>query len=198
MTGAAVKGGATPAGLTTAEADRRRAADGSNAIDDEKPHPVRIALSKLWAPVPWMLEAAIVFQLVLREYPEAAVVGVLLLFNAGLSFYQEGRAQSTLAALKSRLALTSSVLRDGKWSTIPAAGLVPGDIVTLSLGAVVPADVRVVGGSILVDQSMLTGESLPTEAGPGTPSYAGSLVRRGEATAEVVQTGSRTRFGRGA
>jgi len=185
-------------GLTTAEANVRRASDGSNGIEDVKQNPVLRALSKLWAPVPWMLEAAIVFQLVLGEYPEAAVVGLLLLFNGGLSFYQEGRAQTTLAALRSQLALTSSVLRDGKWVTIAAADLVLGDVVTLSLGTVVPADVRILRGSILVDQSMLTGESLPVEAGAGIVTYAGSLVRRGESTAEVLQTGSRTRFGRGA
>jgi len=155
----------------------------------------RMALAKFWAPVPWMLEAAILLQTVLHEYTEAAVVAGLLVFNAGLGFFQEGRAQATLAALKSRLALTASVRRDGAWKSIPAAELVPGDAVKLSLGAVVAADVRLVGGSILVDQSMLTGESVPIEAGPGLQTYAGALVRRGEATALVTATGPRTKFG---
>jgi magnesium-transporting ATPase (P-type) len=126
---------------------------------------------------------------VLHEYVEAAVIAGLLVFNAALGFFQEGRAQATLAALKSRLALTASVRRDGAWKNIPATELVPGDTVKLSLGGVVAADVKLVEGSILLDQSMLTGESVPIEAGPGLQTYAGALVRRGEATAIVTATG---------
>jgi len=155
-----------------------------------------MALAKFWAPVPWMLEAAIILQTVLHEYVEAAVIGGLLVFNAALGFFQEGRAQATLAALKARLALTASVRRDGVWKTIPATELVPGDAVKLSLGGVVAADVKLVEGSILLDQSMLTGESIPIEAGPGLQTYAGALVRRGEATATVTATGASTKFGR--
>jgi len=154
-----------------------------------------MALAKFWAPVPWMLEAAIILQAALHEYVEAAVIAGLLVFNAALGFFQEGRAQATLAALKSRLALTASVLRDGAWKNIPATELVPGDTVKLSLGGVVAADVKLVAGSILLDQSMLTGESVPIEAGPGLQTYAGALVRRGEATAIVTETGARTKFG---
>ena len=111
-------------------------------------------------------------------------------------YFQEGRAQATLAALKSRLALTATVRRNGVWTNLPAAELVPGDIVKLSLGAVVAADVRLVEGSVLLDQSMLTGESIPIEAGPNFQTYAGAMVRRGEAVAEVTATGTRTKFGR--
>ncbi len=189
---------APPDGLSSVEAARRRAASGANTIDDDAPHPIRLALSKLWSPIPWMLELAIVFQLVLGEYAEAGVVAVLLLFNAGLGYVQEGRARATLDALKSRLAVTASVRRDGAWVTLPATELVTGDLVTLSLGAIVPADVRVVSGSVLVDQSMLTGESVPLEGGPGSQTYAGAMIRRGEATAAVTAVGSGTRFGRGA
>jgi len=153
-------------------------------------------VGKLWAPVPSMLEAAIILQLALGDYVEAAVVLLLLLFNAALGFLQEGRAQATLDALKSRLALIASVKRDGQWTTVPAAQLVPGDVVKLSLGAVVAADMRLIEGSILVDQSMLTGESLPIEAIKGIDVYAGALVRRGEAVAQVTATGERTKFGR--
>jgi H+-transporting ATPase len=159
-------------------------------------HPLRRALDKFWAPVPWMLEAAIVLQVVLGDYPEAGIIAGLLMFNAAIGLFQEGRAQATLAALKSRLALTASVRRDGAWNTVPATELVPGDMVKLSLGAVVAADVRLTSGEVLLDQSMLTGESVPIEAGAGLQTYAGALVRRGEAVAEVTATGARTKFGR--
>jgi len=182
-------------GLTSDDA-RHRLVLGSNAIADVSQHPVQRALGKLWAPVPWMLEAAILLQLFLGDYVEAGVVAILLIANATIGFFQEGRAQATLDALKSRLALVAVVQRDGVWITIPAATLVAGDLVKLSLGSVVAADVHLLDGSILVDQSMLTGESLPVEAGAGTETYAGALIRRGEAVGEVISTGIRTKFGR--
>ena len=185
-----------PSGLTSAEAQRRFAEIGPNATPEEQVRPWRRLLEKFWAPVPWMLEAAIVLQLVLGETLEAAVIAVLVLFNATLGFFQEGRAQATLEALKSRLALNASVRRDEVWTLLPAEQLVPGDLVKLSLGGIVPADARLVAGDVLLDQSMLTGESLPVEGGPGRVAFAGGLIRRGEALAEVTATGPRTRFGR--
>ena len=184
------------AGLSSDEARRRLATSGPNAVPDTALRPLRRALGKLWAPVPWMLEAAILLELVLGKQVEAAIIAGLLLFNAALGYFQEGRAQATLAALKSRLALNASVRRDGAWKIVPASELVPGDVVKLSLGAVVAADVRLIEGSVLIDQSMLTGESIPIEAGAGVQTYAGALVRRGEAVAEVTATGVRTKFGR--
>jgi H+-transporting ATPase len=189
-------GAAAADGLTSAEAGARLAKDGPNDLPDTTVRPWRLALAKLWAPVPWMLEAAVVLQLVLHKYVESGVIGGLLLFNAALGFFQESRAQATLAALKSRLALLAAVRRDGAWKTLPAKELVRGDLVKLSLGGVVPADVRLLAGSILLDQSMLTGESVPIEAGPGLQTFAGALVRRGEATAVVTATGTHTKFGR--
>jgi len=183
-------------GLTSDEARARLAQSGPNAMPDTETPLWRLALAKFWAPVPWMLEAAIVLQIVLGERVEAAVIAGLLVFNAALGFFQEGRAQATLAALKSRLALTVPVRRDGAWKTLPAAELVPGDLVKLSLGGVVAADVKLADGSVLLDQSMLTGESVPVEAGPDFQAFAGALVRRGEATALVTATGARTKFGR--
>jgi H+-transporting ATPase len=165
-------------------------------MPDTALHPLRRALEKFWAPVPWMLEAAIVLELALGKYVEGAIIAALLVFNAVLGLFQESRAQATLAALKSRLALNASVRRDGAWKTVPAAELVPGDLVKLSLGGVVAADVKLTGGEVLLDQSMLTGESVPIEAGPGVQTFAGALVRRGEAEAEVTATGTRTKFGR--
>jgi H+-transporting ATPase len=185
-----------PSGLTSDEARRRLQKFGPNAMPDTALHPLRMALEKFWAPVPWMLEAAIVLELALGKYVEAGIIAGLLVFNAALGLFQESRAQATLAALKSRLALNASVRRDGTWKTIPAAELVPGDLVKLSLGAVVAADVHLIGGEILLDQSMLTGESVPIEAGAGVQTYAGALVRRGEAVAEVTATGAHTKFGR--
>ena len=183
-------------GLTSEEAKNRLRKDGPNAMPDTSAHPLRNAILKFWAPVPWLLETSILLELILHKYLEAAVIGCLLVFNAALAYFQESRAQATLKALKSRLALNASVHRDGQWKTVPAAQLVCGDVVKLSLGGVVAADVHLVDGSILLDQSMLTGESLPIEAGPGVDTYAGALVRRGEATAVVTATGPRTKFGR--
>jgi H+-transporting ATPase len=183
-------------GLTSAEARRILSQVGPNATPDVVIHPLRLVLSKFLAPVSILLEIAIVLQLALGEYVEGSIIGALLVFNAAIGFFHESRAQSTIAALKSRLALNASVLRDGAWAIVPAAELVPADTVKLTLGSVVAADVRIREGSILLDQSMLTGESLPVEAGPGTETYAGALVRRGEAVAEVRATGVRTKFGR--
>jgi H+-transporting ATPase len=183
-------------GLTSSEARSRLEKFGANAMPDTSMHPLRMAIEKFWAPVPWMLEAAIILELVLGKYVEAAIIAALLIFNAALGLFQESRAQATLAALKSRLALNASVRRDGVWKTLPAVDLVPGDVVKLSLGAVVAADVHLTGGEVLLDQSMLTGESVPIEAGAGVQTYAGALVRRGEAVAEVTATGVRTKFGR--
>ena len=191
----AVPADASPAGLTSKEAQSELEKTGPNSMPDTALHPLRRVIDKLWAPVPWMLEAAIVLQLALHKFAEAGVITGLLLFNAAIGFFQEGRAQATLAALKSRLALNASVQRDGAWKIVPSAEVVPGDLVKLSLGAVVAADVKIVDGSVLLDQSMLTGESVPVEGGAGAQTYAGALVRRGEATAKVIQTGSRTKFG---
>jgi len=183
-------------GLTSDEAQARLEKDGPNAMPDTSAHPLRDVLTNFWAPVPWLLEASIVLEFVLHKYYEAAVIAVLLVFNAALAYLQESRAQTTLSALKSRLALNASVERDGVWKTVPAAELVCGDLVKLSLGGVVAADVHLTGGSVELDQSMLTGESLPIEAGSGVDTYAGALVQRGEATAVVTATGMRTKFGR--
>ena len=183
-------------GLTSEDARHRLETSGPNSMPDTAENPLCRALTKFWTPIPWMLEAATILELALGKYVEAGIIAALLLFNAALGFFQEGRAQATLAALKKRLALTASVRRDGVWKNLPAADLVPGDVVTLSLGGVVAADVKLLEGDVLLDQSMLTGESIGTEAGPGFQTFAGALVRRGGATAEVTATGTRTKFGR--
>jgi H+-transporting ATPase len=177
---------------------QRMADIGPNSLPDTTVHPLVQAAKKFWAPVPWMLEVAMVIELVLHDVAEAAVIAGLLAFNAGIGLYQEGKAHTTLAALKSRLALNASVRRDGVWEVTPSAEVVPGDLVKLSIGAVVPADVSICDGSVLLDQSSLTGESEPVELGPGDQTFAGALVQRGEATARVTQTGTRTKFGNSA
>lgn len=183
-------------GLTSDAAARLLAKDGANAVPDISENLLKNALTKFWAPVPWLLEGSILLELVLHKYVEATVIAGLLIFNAGLAYFQEGRAQSTLKALRSSLALNAFVQRDGVWKAVPATQLVCDDMVKLSLGGVVPADVRLIDGSVSLDQSMLTGESLPVEAGAGVNTYAGALVRRGEATALVTGTGMQTKFGR--
>lgn len=188
----------TPEGLTSAEARRRLADFGPNTVADEAPPRWRTYLAKFWAPIPWMLELAIVLQAVRGEYIEAAVIIGLLSFNVTLGFVQEGRASAALAALNKRLAPTALARRDGAWVRLPASELVPGDAIRLALGALVPADARLVSGSVMVDRSMITGESVPADAGPGSGVYASSLVRRGQAIAEVTATGSKTYFGRAA
>lgn len=186
----------SPKGLTSAEASRRLGEVGPNSVSEEAPPRWRRFLAKFSTPISWMLEAAIVLQIGLGAYVEAAVIGLLLLFNATLGFIQEGRAGAALAALKMRLAPTALVRRDGEWVRLPASDLVPDDTIRLTLGALVPADARIVSGSVQADQSMLTGESVPIDANSGDAVYAGALVRRGQAIAEVTATGSRTYFGR--
>jgi len=186
----------TPTGLSSAEVARRRLEFGTNAVAEEPERSFRKALNHFWAPVPWMLEATIVLQLVVGERLEALMITTLLFLNAGLGAFQESRANSALALLKQRLSPVVRVRRDASWQNRPAADLVPGDVVQLSLGGIVPADLRIITGLVLLDQSMLTGESIPVEVGASKTAFAGAMVRRGEATGEVVATGTHTYFGR--
>ncbi len=183
-------------GLSAEEAARRLAAYGPNRMAEAKPHPLRAFAAKFWAPVPWLLEITVALELALGRQAEAVIVGLLLAFNAALSLVEERKAQSALAALRQRLPAQARVRRDGRWQTIAAEGLVPGDAVHLRMGDLVPADVRIAAGQVLADQSAITGESLPVEAGAGATVYAGAVARRGEASGEVTATGGRTQFGR--
>lgn len=187
-----------PAGLSSAEAARRRAEFGPNAVTEEPERPVLRVVKHLWAPVPWMLEASVILQLVVGERLEALMITTLLCLNVSLGVFQESRANAALTLLKQRLSPTARVRRDAIWQTLPAADLVPGDLVQLSLGGIVPADVAIVAGAVLLDQSMLTGQSIPADLGPGRKAFAGAMIRRGEATGEVVATGAHTYFGRAA
>jgi H+-transporting ATPase len=185
-----------PGGLSQAEAKRRLEKFGPNAIPEEHPKRWLIFLKKMWAPVPWMLETSIVLELILGKTIEALIIGLLVIFNAFISTLQESRAQSALALLRKRLTVTSRVLRDGKWSSIPSSELVPDDVVYLRMGDLVPADIHLLSGQIQVDRSTLTGESLPVDAGTDQDVYAGTTVKRGEASGLVTATGMRTKFGK--
>jgi H+-transporting ATPase len=183
-------------GLTTAEAASRRRRYGPNATPEERPRFWLGLLRKFWAPVPWMLELAILLELFLGRHVEAGVVAALLGSNALLGFVQERRAYNALALLRQRLAIRARVLRDGRWQLLPAQDLVPGDVIHLRVGDMTPADVGIASGQVLLDESTLTGESAPVERGPGTTAHAGTVVKRGEATGKVTATGARTAFGK--
>jgi len=183
-------------GLSATEARQRLAQVGPNAIAGTVVPAWRQLLAKFWAPVPWMLEAVIVLQLVLARWMEALVIAALLVFNAVVAFAQEQRAKDALALLRKQLHVNARVLRDGKWSQIPAEQVVPGDIVHVRAGDLVPADLALFDGAVALDQAALTGESLPVDCGPGKPAYTGAIVRQGEASGEVSATGAHTFYGR--
>ena len=183
-------------GLSATEALARLKQFGPNAVVEEKAHPLKEFIKRFWAPIPWLLEATIIIQLFLHEQVEAVVIGGLLVLNATLSLLQEGRAQKALALLRQQLRVLARVRRDGTWISLPAEELVPGDVVHLRQGTIVPADVRLEDGSLLVDQSALTGESAAVTVEPGKTAYAGAMVRGGEATGEISATGARTFFGK--
>ena len=187
----------SPIGLTGDEAQRRLAQFGPNTVSEAPAPRWRSLLAKFWSPIAWLLEAALVVEIGLGKYVEAAVIAALLLFNATLGFIQEGRAGAALAALKKRLAPTALARRDGEW--IKLAGGRTGARRCHQASAWRAGARRCTHScpaSVMVDQSMLTGESVPVDANPGDTVYAGALVRRGQAIAEVTATGSRTYFGR--
>lgn len=183
-------------GLSADVARQRLAQSGPNAIADNVVPVWRQLLVKFWAPVPWMLEAVILLQLLLGRRMEASVIFVLLVFNAVVAFVQEQRAKDALALLRRQLHVNARVLRGGQWGKVPAEEVVLGDIVHLRAGDIVPADLLLFDGEVTLDQSALTGESLPVDVGTGKPAYTGAIVRQGEASGEVTAIGSHTFFGR--
>jgi len=184
-------------GLSSAEAQRRLAQYGENAIKEERVSAVRKLLGYFWGPIPCMIEIAALLSGVTRRWDDLAVIVVMLLINAGVGFFEEHKADTAIEALKQHLAPVARVLRDGRWQDIAARLLVPGDIVTIKLGNIVPADVELRDGDYLsVDQSALTGESLPVDKKKGDIAYSGSIVRQGEMRAVVTATGMKTYFGK--
>jgi H+-transporting ATPase len=189
--------GSSPDGLTQAEADKRLAQYGPNEIPEKKTSAILKFLSYFWGPIPWMIEVAIVLSGVVRHWPDFCIILLLLVANATIGFWEERQAGDAIAALKAKLAITARVKRDGKWITPSARELVPGDVIRVRLGDIVPADSRLLDGDeISLDQSALTGESLPATRKPGDAVFSGSIVRRGEIDALVYATGVKTYFGK--
>ena len=183
-------------GLESEEIKKRLVDFGYNEVP-ERTEKFWLTLGKrFWGIVPWMLEATIILTLLLGKYIEASVIIALLLFNAGMSQWREGKAKNAMTMLKQRLSIESRVKRDGKWLTIPARELVPGDLVRVRIGDLLPADIKIVEGSLGLDQSALTGESGIIDRNPGEIAYSGSAIKRGEATAIVNATGIKTYFGK--
>lgn len=187
--------GSTERGLTQAEAAKRLARYGPNEIAEKKPNELLKFLSYFWGPIPWMIEVAVILSAVDQRWPDFAIILVLLFANAGVGFWEEHQAGSAIAALKARLAIQAKVVRDGKWSAVAARELVPGDVIRIRLGDIVPADARLLDGDpVEVDQSTLTGESLPVTREPGDAVFSGSIIRQGETSAMVYATGATTYF----
>ncbi|VAW79762.1 Lead, cadmium, zinc and mercury transporting ATPase; Copper-translocating P-type ATPase [hydrothermal vent metagenome] len=186
-----------PTGLSTQEAEQRLQQYGPNALQVHKVSTLLKLLGYFWGPIPWMIEIAALLSALVQHWADFAIIMVLLIFNAGVGFWQEFTAGNAVEALKKQLALKARVLRDGKWQEIGAERLVPGDIIRIRLGDVVPADAKLVEGDYLsVDQSALTGESLPVTKRAGDEAYSGTVAKQGEVVAEVTTTGKDTRFGK--
>jgi H+-transporting ATPase len=183
-------------GLTHGEVESRRREHGSNEVAEHKEHPVLNFLRKFWGISAWMLELIMVLSAVLEKYSDLAVVSALLVINAVLGFMQERRAAGVVAALRQRLQVNARVLRDASWQAMPARELVPGDIVRMRPGDIIPADVKLLTGALSVDQSALTGESKDADKATGDVLSSGSVVRRGEGNGVVMLTGAKTYFGR--
>src|SRR5271157_5495776 len=189
--------GSSPDGLSQAEATKRLAQYGPNEIEEKKTNALLKLLSYFWGPIPWMIEVAVVLSGIVRHWPDFFIILLLLVANAVVGFWEEREAGNAIEALKAKLAVKARVKRDGKWVNPAARELVPGDVIRLRLGDIVPADARLLEGDpVSVDQSALTGESLPATRNPGEAVFSGSIMRRGEISALVYATGTNTYFGK--
>ena len=183
-------------GLSGGEAAARLERYGPNALVEQGRSVVLEFLSHFWAPIPWMIEVAVVLTAVTGRWADFGIILALLVLNGVVGFWEEHQAASAIEALKERLAKLARVGRDGKWMTVPAEELVPGDLVVVERGDVIPADGRIVEGAAEADESALTGESLPVQKGAGDGVYSGTIVSRGSPRVRVLATGARTEFGR--
>jgi len=184
-------------GLSATEASRRLDSYGPNEITEKRVNPLLKFITYFWGPIPWMIEVAIILSALIQHYEDFFIILALLCLNAVVGFWEENKAANAIELLKQKLAVTARVLRDGSWSELAARQLVPGDIIRVRLGDVVPADVKLTSGAyLLLDESGLTGESLPVEKHASDVAYSGSVVRQGEMDALVVTTGMATFFGK--
>ncbi len=189
--------GSSPEGLTQAEAQKRLTQYGPNEIAEKKTNELLKFLSYFWGPIPWMIEVAVILSAIDRHWPDFGIILLLLLANAAVGFWEEHEAGNAIAALKATLAIKARVKRDGKWINPAARELVPGDVIRVRLGDIVPADARLLDGDpVEVDQSALTGESLPATRKAGEAIFSGSIIRQGEIGAMVYATGANTYFGK--
>ncbi|RKF21833.1 plasma-membrane proton-efflux P-type ATPase [Altericroceibacterium spongiae] len=187
----------SPHGLSSDDAANLLAQYGENVLAEKQTSLLKKLAGFFWGPIPWMIEVAALLSAIVGHWEDFAVIVTMLLVNAGVGFWQEYKADNAIALLRQRLAPSARVLRDGTWQDIAARLLVPGDVVALKLGSIVPADVELAGGDYLsVDQSALTGESLPVDKAPGDSAYSGSIVKLGEMTGQVTATGMNTYFGK--
>jgi len=183
-------------GLSEPEAGKRLEVFGYNEITEKKKNPFLEFLLRYWGPMPWLLELAMGISFVLRHYLEGIIIFVLLTVNAVISHMHSRGSQRAVELLKKKLAVQAKALRDGKWMMKEAREIVPGDVISVKLGDIIPADAKILSGELSVDQSALTGESLPVNANQADIVYSGSVVRQGEARCVVVNTGINTYFGK--
>ena len=187
----------TQEGLTSDEARARLEQFGENALEEKEKNPLKEFLKFFWGPIPWMIEAAAVLSIIAKDVGDFTIIMIMLIFNGLIGFWEEHKASNALDALKAGLALKARVLRDGKWTEVDATGLVPGDVIRMRLGDVIPADCKLVEGKyISIDQAALTGESLPVNKVVGDLAYSGSIAKQGEMIGVVTSTGVNTFFGR--
>ncbi|HET7212285.1 MAG TPA: plasma-membrane proton-efflux P-type ATPase, partial [Terriglobia bacterium] len=187
----------SPDGLTQAEAQKRLAQYGPNEIEEKKTNCFLKFLTYFWGPIPWMIEGAVILSGVVQHWLDFFIILFLLVSNAVVGFWEEHQAGNAIAALKAKLAIKAKAKRDGKWTEPKASELVPGDVIRVRLGDIVPADARLLeGDSVEVDQSALTGESLPVTRKAGEAVFSGSIIRQGETDAMVYATGTKTYFGK--
>lgn len=186
----------TESGLPSSEAKSRVAGLGYNEVPEKKENIYAEFFSHYWGPIPWLLEFATILCFFIGDRFDALVLAFITVLNGAVAFYNEHDSKKALQLLKKKLTIKTRVLRDSKWATLDARELVPGDIIIAGLGDVVPADAKILSGQISADQAALTGESLPVEAREGDIIYTGSIVKRGEVRCVVVNTGTRTFFGK--
>ncbi|MEA5115559.1 MAG: plasma-membrane proton-efflux P-type ATPase [Geobacteraceae bacterium] len=189
--------GTSPEGLSGSEAQRRLAEYGPNELAEKRANPLLKFVAYFWGPIPWMIEVAAVISGVVHHWTDFTIIVVLLVMNALVGFWEEYQAGNAIASLKAKLALVAKVRRDGEWTALASRELVPGDVIRVRIGDIVPADARIISDERLeIDQSALTGESLPVTRAAGDALYSGSVVKRGESDAVVIATGRSTYFGK--